>query len=145
MKFALLFLPFFFSASLACSSFPSQIHHAATSIITVWWWFKPASAFTLTTEVSAAPPAPVPRKHSPTHFKRTTSAGDAASGRLNSLQVASRFGKKTKNSTVKMVESASACGSAEHGLIFSHSVCNRLTDNQLLSSVLCAAQTHTPM
>lgn len=71
--------------SPVCSSFPSQIHLAATSIITVWWWFKPDSAFTLTIEVSAVLPAP--RKHTPMHFKRTTSAGDAASGRLNSLQV----------------------------------------------------------
>lgn len=60
-------------------SFPPQIRHAATSIITAWWWFKPDSASTLTTEASAAPPAPAPTKHTPTHFRRTTSAGDAAS------------------------------------------------------------------
>lgn len=89
IKFALL-LPFF-QVSLACSSFPLQIQHAATSIITAWWWFKPDSAFTLTTEVSAAPLAPVLRKHTPTHFKRTTSAGDAAT----------------------------LCGNVEHGLILS--------------------------
>ncbi|KAG8014816.1 Thrombospondin type-1 domain-containing protein 4 [Nibea albiflora] len=46
----------------------------STSIITVWWWFKPDSASTLTTGASAAPPAPVPTKHTPAHFKRTTSA-----------------------------------------------------------------------
>lgn len=65
-------------ASLACSPFLPQTHHAATSIITAWWWFKPGSAFTLTTDVSAAPPAPGPTKRTPAHFKRTTSAGDAA-------------------------------------------------------------------
>lgn len=54
------------------------MHPAATSIITVWWLFKPGSAFTRTTEVCAAPPAPAPRQHTPSHFKRTLSTGDDA-------------------------------------------------------------------
>ena len=73
-------LPPLLSISLLCLSLPPQVHHAVTSIITVWWWFKPDSAFTITTEGSAAPPAPVYRKRTPTHFRRTTSEGG-----LNSL------------------------------------------------------------
>lgn len=75
----------FLTAQIHFSHFPSQIHHAAINIITVWWLFKPDSAFTLTTEVCAAPPAPVPRKHTQTRLKRTTSAGDAATSGRHSV------------------------------------------------------------
>lgn len=66
---------FITQVSLRCWSYLFQIHHAVTSIITVWWWFKPDSAFILTTEASAAPLAPRCRKHTLTTF-----AGDEEGG-----------------------------------------------------------------
>lgn len=81
----------------------SQTRGAVTSIITAWWCFKPGSAFTPTTQTSAAPPVPVPRKHTPALFKSTTSAGDVTDNLI-------RFGKlwreKTNHSNLSVTEVA---------------------------------------